>query len=132
MTPPVSTVVLTAAFRMFGPTILVARLIAAGFGLLLISIFHELVRERSGKWTALAAALLFLASPGVLVLSVSVMLERAAFAIALLAAWLLFRWGKRRHWLWLLASGAVMGVALQTKLTAGLVLPAMASELVLI
>src|SRR2546422_717432 len=68
--PPVSTVILTAAFKLWGPSILTARLVAAGFGLLLIGVFHELVRERSGKWTALIATFLFLTAPSVLLLSV--------------------------------------------------------------
>src|SRR6266498_2727246 len=63
--PPVSTMILKTAFDWFGPSILTARLVAAGFGLLLLGVFHELVRSRSGKWTALLATFLLLAAPGV-------------------------------------------------------------------
>ena len=127
--PPVSTVLLAAAFKAWGPSILTARLVAAGFGLVLFSAFHELVRQRSGQWTALLATFFLLASPSVLPLSVSVMLEVPAIGTGLVSAWLLFQWGRHRHWGWLLASGGVMGVALQIKLTAVLVAPAMLLEL---
>jgi len=127
--PPVSTMILRKAFELWGPSIFIARLVAAGFGLVLLAAFHELVRKRSGHWTAMLATFFLLASPGVLILCVSVMLEVPAFATALVSAWLLFEWGKRRHWVWLVASGAVMALALQIKLTAALILPAIMIEL---
>ena len=101
--PPLYTVLQTAMFRLFGPTMLVARLIAAGFGLLMIVAFYELVRMRSkpsepekrekhassppalstkagegvghagGNPHAVIATLLFLCAPSVLLLSVSTM-----------------------------------------------------------
>jgi len=129
--PPILTILLTCAFRIWGPTILVARLVAAGFGLVLFVGFFQLVRQRSGIWTALLATFLLLASPVVLRLSASVMLETPAFAIGLVSALLLFQWSRRRHWGWLLASGAVMGIALQVKLTAGLLAPAILGEIAL-
>lgn len=130
--PPVSTILLSWAFMFFGPSVLVARLVAAGFGLLLFGAFYQLVRQRSGTWSALLAVFFLAASPGVLQHSVAVMLEVPAIGTALLSAWLLFRWGRRSHWGWLWASGAVMGVALQVKLTAVVVAPAVVSELVLL
>jgi len=127
--PPVSTVLLTAAFKISGPSILTARLVAAGFGLVLIAAFHELVQQRSGQWAALLASFFLLASPGVLLLSVSVMLEVPAIGTGLVSAWLLFQWSRHWHCGWLLASAVLMGVALQIKLTAALVAPAMMVEL---
>ena len=129
--PPVSTMLLSTAFKLCGPTILTARLVAAGFGLLLVAAFHELVRRRSGPWAALLATFLLVASPGVLLLMVSVMLEAPALATALLSAWVLAGWYKRRHWAWLLASGGIMAVAMQIKLTSALVVPAVVVELFL-
>jgi Dolichyl-phosphate-mannose-protein mannosyltransferase len=129
--PPLLTVVLTWAFRMWGPTIVTARMVAAGFGVALFVVFFELVRQRSGLWAAVLAGLLLLGSPVVLQLSVSVMLETPAFVMALLSALLLFQWCKHRHTGWLLASGAAMGLALQIKLTACLVGPAMLAEITL-
>ena len=129
--PPVLTVLLTWAFKTCGPTILTARMVAAAFGLTLFVVFFELVRQRSGLWPAILATALLLTSPVVLLLSVSVMLEAPAFAMALLSALLSFQWCRRQHWGWLLASGAVMGIALQIKLTAVLVAPAMLVDIAL-
>ncbi len=129
--PPVSTVLLCAAFKTCGTSILTARLFGAAFGLLLIVSFHELIRARSGPWAALLAALFLITAPGVLLLGVSVMLEVPAFATGLLSAWLLYQWGRHRHWAWLLASGGVMAFALQIKLTAALLVPALLVELAL-
>src|SRR6266478_4831610 len=119
--PPLFTVLLASAFRTFGTSILTARLLAAAFGLLLVAVFHELVRARSGRWAALISSFLLAACPNVLLLMVSVMLEVPAFATGLLAAWLLFQYCRRGPKAWLVASGIVMGLALQIKFVAILV-----------
>ncbi len=130
--PPVFTVILTAAFRICGDSIMTARLVSVALGLMLIATFYELVRRRSGTWAAVFGTFFLVASPSVLLLSVSVMLEGPAVGTALLAALLTFQWRKSRHRLWLLASGAAMALALQIKLTAALVAPALLSELLLL
>jgi 4-amino-4-deoxy-L-arabinose transferase-like glycosyltransferase len=126
--PPLFTLLLSAAFGEFGASILVGRLVAAGFGLAFFMTFYSLVRQRSGHWPAAFAAFLLLSSPTVLELSVSVMQEVPAFAVALISAWLLVQWSERRRWPWLLASGAAMGVALEIKLTAAVLVPAMLTQ----
>lgn len=130
--PPLYTVVIATAFRMFGTSILTGRLIAVGFGLLLLAVFYELVRTRSGPWTALIAIFFLLSSPNVLLLTTSVMLEVPTFAVALLASLLLFRYLNKRKKVWALASGATMGFALQIKFAAILIVPAMMLELLLL
>jgi hypothetical protein len=130
--PPIFTVILTAAFRICGDSIMTARFVSVAFGLLLIATFYELVRRRSGTWAAVFATFFLVASPSVLLLSVSVMLETPAVGTALFSALLTFQLGKRRHWFWLLASGAAMAVALQINLTAVLVTPAVLVELLLL
>ena len=50
--------------KMFGTSMLTARLVAAAFGLLLILALHELVRDESGPWAALLAAFFLIGSPG--------------------------------------------------------------------
>jgi 4-amino-4-deoxy-L-arabinose transferase-like glycosyltransferase len=130
--PPLFTIILNAAFKLFGPNILTARLTVVAFGLLFFASFHELIRRRSGNLAALLAGFLLLASPVVLEMSVAVMQEVPTFAAALTASLLLFRWTERRGWAWLLASGAVLGVALQIKFTAAMVVPAMLCEIALV
>jgi hypothetical protein len=129
--PPVLVLLLEWAFRVFGPSILAARLIAAGSGLLMLATFYQVVKLRSGQWPALVAAFFLLASPGILELSVSVMQEVPTFALALVSVLLLLRWRERHGWRWLASSGVVMGVALGTKLTAVVAVPAMVMEMLL-
>ena len=129
--PPVLTMLLDAAFRLFGATLPVGRLLAAAFGLLLFCSFFLIVRQRGNLWMAFLAVFFLVSSPGVLMLSLSVMLEAPAFAIALLSVYCLFRWSDRQRPVWLWISGSVMGVALGTKLTAILTLPAILLEIVL-
>ena len=129
--PPLLVLWLSWAFKMWGPSLLAARLLAAGFGLVLFGTFFQLVSQRTGRRAAFLAVFFLVASPIILELSVSVMQEAPAFGTALVSALLLFRWCKRPHWGWLLASGVVMGVALGIKLTAMLVVPAMLVEIAL-
>jgi hypothetical protein len=129
--PPVFPMLLGQVFRAVGPSILAARLVTVGFALALFGALYQLVRQRSGTVAALTAVFCLLAAPGVLLLSSSVMVEVPAIGTALVSAWLLFQWSKRPHWAWLIASGALMGLALEIKLTAVMVLPAMLVEIAL-
>jgi 4-amino-4-deoxy-L-arabinose transferase-like glycosyltransferase len=123
--PPVFTMLLAAGFKAVGPSLLAARLLAAGFGLLLFGVVYSLVRERAGALAALLATFLLFTAPNIALLSCSVMLEVPAIAAGLLSGLLLFRWQKGCHYGWLLASGIVMGTAMQIKVTAVLVAPAL-------
>lgn len=127
--PPVHTMLLAECFRLWGPSILTARVLASAFGLLLFTAVYELIRRRTSTWCAVISCFLLLASPFVLSLNASVMLEVPAIGTALLSALLLFKWSEKRTWGWLIASGLVMGVALQIKLTAAVVAPAIAAEI---
>lgn len=129
--PPLFTMLLSWGFQTCGASLLVARLIAAVFGVILFAAFYWLVRRLSGDWVAALATFLLAASPAVFMLSVSVMQEVPAIGVALFAACLLSRWREQRRWAWLLGSGALMGVALGIKLTALIVAPAMFAELLL-
>jgi 4-amino-4-deoxy-L-arabinose transferase-like glycosyltransferase len=129
--PPVFTILLSAAFRLFGTTAFVARTVAAGFGLLLFLSLFRVVARRSGAWPGLLTIFLLISSPLVLRLSFSVMLEVPAFAAALTSAYFIFVWRDRRHYGWLLASGVLTGIALGIKLTAILVVPAILLEILL-
>ena len=129
--PPVLTLLLSRAFRYFAPSLPVARLLVAAFGLLLYCSLFLIVRRRGNIWMAFLAVFFLVSSPGILLLSLSVMLEVPAFAIALLSVYCLFRWTDSRRAMWLLISGSVMGIALGIKLTAILTVPAILLEIVL-
>lgn len=128
--PPLYTVLLGTLFRM-QPTIDTARALAVSFGLLLLTGCFVLVRERSGALAASLAAIALLTAPSVLELGVSVMLEVPAIATALWALWPIRRWAATRNLLWLGISGALVAIALQTKLTAAVISPALLVEIVM-
>jgi len=129
--PPLPVLILKWAFNIFGPSIFVARLIAAGFGLLLFSIFFQLVRQCTNRIMACIAVFFLLTAPIVLELSISVMPEVPAFAVGLISVFLLFQWRNKLKAGWLIASGMVMGLAFGLKLTAVLLVPALMVEIIL-
>jgi hypothetical protein len=129
--PPLHTVLLGLTFKLFGPTIHVARALAVGLGLLMFSGFFLLVRKRCGNLAAWVATVCLLMAPQALVLSVSVMLEVPAMALALCALLPLYEWTQGRRWTLLALSGGLFASALQMKLTAALTGPALAVEIML-
>jgi hypothetical protein len=130
--PPLFIIILESVFRIFGPSIFAARVIAGSFGMLMFASFYEVVRTRLSQSTALLATFFLIASPGVLQLSVCVLQEVPTFAMALLSLMLILQWRQRRHWWWLSASAIAMGLALGIKLTAALVVPALMVEILLV
>ncbi len=122
--PPAHTLLLAGLFYLTGPSPLAARLLAVGFGALLVGLLAGWLRRQTGPLAAAAGVGVFLASPMALNLSVSAMLEVPAFAVGLVAAWLLERRDRLFDPVWLIASAATLAVALQIKLTAGLLVPA--------
>ncbi|HEV2395229.1 MAG TPA: glycosyltransferase family 39 protein [Verrucomicrobiae bacterium] len=129
--PPLHTIMLGMAFRWFGPTIGVARALAVWFGLLLWAALFSLVKRHSGKVGAFTALACLIAAPQVLMLSVSVMLEAPAIAVGLCAVWAVFEWEENRHPAMLAFSGLLLAAAMQIKLTAGIVAPALALQILL-
>ena len=129
--PPLPVLILKWAFKLFGPSVFIARLIAAGFGLLLFTTFFQLVRQRTDRITAYIAVFFLLAAPIVLELSISVMPEVPAFAVGLSSVFLLFQWRDKLERGWLIASGMVMGIAFGIKLTPALLVPALVVEIIL-
>ncbi len=136
--PPLFTELVALAFRLGGTTPAVGRLVAVGIASLFLWSFYRLVRREAGPAGALAASSLLICSPHFLDLSASGMIELPAMAFALLAAETLAgardgptgeprqgwaRGSAVRPWV----SAALFAIALQMKLTAMLLLPALAS-----
>jgi hypothetical protein len=129
--PPLHTVLLGLCFKSFGATIGVARTLAVAFGLSLLAACGIVVRRRCGVLAGFLATACLLAAPQVLELSVSAMLELPAIGTALWALWPLLQWQERRRWPWLALSGGLLAAALQIKLTAAVVVPALVVEILL-
>jgi hypothetical protein len=129
--PPLFSKLLAWSMNSFGTSAVVPRTLVAGFGLLLFAALYWAAAQRSGPWCGLLAAFFLAASPGILLLSASVMQEVPTFALAMLSVPLLFQYYRTDgRWMWLVASGIVLGLALQIKFTAALVMPAILLEII--
>ena len=126
---PLLTILQGLLFKCFGAEAGVARCLALAFSALLISGLFHLVRKSFGVLAAFAATIGLLAAPHVFELSLSPMNELPAFAVGLWSLWAIRRWDQDRRRVWLVVSGLILAVALQIKLTAVIVAPALVIEL---
>lgn len=124
--PPLHTEGLALLFRLVGPSAGLGRLLTLGLAVGLVAALYGLVRRGSHRLAGVLAVVLLASASDFLKLSVSVMLELPAFALGLMAVWAWTRWADAGGRGWLVASGVLMGSALQVKFTAGLLLPAWA------
>lgn len=123
--PPLHTALLAGLFKLFGPSAFVGRLLAVAFASILVGAFYQLIRRQSGHFAAVLSVLLLVSSSLFMQLSVSVMIELPAMALALAATLALFVYFEQRRNRWLVCSGVLLGCALQTKLTAAIFFPAL-------
>ena len=117
--PPMVAWLLSGALRLLGASTVAARLpaIALQAGTTLLA--ASLARERGGERAAVAAALLLQAAP-VFSLGATLVTPDAPLAFAWTGALWAFGRAFRRGPRWLLLSGAFLGLAALSKLTAGL------------
>jgi hypothetical protein len=126
--PPLHTELLALLFRLFGPSAGVGRFLSVAFAVVLVAALYVLARRGSNRVAGLVAVGLLASASGFLELSVSVMLELPAFALGLAAVWAWSRSERGAKRGWLVLSGTLLACALQVKLTAALVLPALAAD----
>ena len=129
---PLLTILQGLLFKGFGALIGVARGLALAFGALLTAGLFHLVRKSLGVIAAFAAMISLLAAPHVFGFSISTMNEVPAFAVGLWALWAIRRWDKDGRRAWLAASGLILAVALEIKLTAIILAPALGVELAIL
>jgi len=129
--PPFHTFLLGVLFRAMGPSVYWARLLQVAFASLLVSCFYGVLHRQTDRVGAVAGVLLLVSTPPFLKLSAAVIIELPAMALAI-ASFLAWRHYVEKHrTIWLAVSACLMGVALQTKLTAVLFLPAMLTDYLL-
>ena len=127
--PPLHTWLLAAAFHLFGPTIAVGRALALAFTALACGSLVTLVARRSGTGVAALALLGLLLSRTFTRNATSVTIMLPAIALALFAVVLIQPARTRGTLRWLIAAGAVFGLALQIKFIAVVLLPLALVEL---
>jgi hypothetical protein len=130
--PPLHTALLSILFKLFGPSILAARLLTVAFAILLISSFYLVVRSQAGIAAGWAGTVLLIFSPFFMELSVSAMIVLPAMALGFFSIWCLFRHSNAASPWPLFFSGITMGLALQIKWVAALFFPALLAQLILI
>jgi hypothetical protein len=127
--PPLLPRLLGLLFSLCGPSILAARLLAVCFGFLLWCSFFYSIYKTSGPVASFTGLIILVCSPSTLELSMSIMQEGPAWAMGLTSALFVFQRSRHRHPGWIIGSGVLMAVALQLKLTAALLAPAILAEI---
>ncbi|MEM7128064.1 MAG: glycosyltransferase family 39 protein [Chloroflexota bacterium] len=121
--PPVLTILLSWWFSLWGHTVSVARWLVVLLSAGLVWSLYQAARHATSVGSATLAVLLLLFTEYYLRLSGAVMVGLPSIALAMFAILLL---QIRRQSLWgMIASGFVMGLAIQTKLMVALSIPAL-------
>ena len=129
--PPLHTLLLGLLFKACGPTLLGARVLTVCFAAVLVGTQFLMASRKTTPATGILASAFLVVSPYFLLLSVSVMLEMPAIASAWVASCIAMSWPKYGGRRFLFLSGLAMGLALQIKLTAAIVIPALVVEIAL-
>jgi 4-amino-4-deoxy-L-arabinose transferase-like glycosyltransferase len=125
--PPLLPTLLAGLFQLTGPSVEAARALVAGLSAAAL-VGVALLAGRGGGWVAGVGAMALLAlSPGFLLGARTVSPEVPALALATLAVGLAVH--AERRWGWWLAIGGVAALAALTKLSALVVVPALALPL---
>lgn len=126
--PPLHTHLLAALMGIFGAEPFTGRALALGFAAALLAVFFDLVLHRHGTGTAWLALALFAVFPHVAFQFVAVMLGLPAYALGMLSLWCWLRFLESGRLGWMALAGLALGLGLQTKLTAILVVPAIVAQ----
>ncbi len=123
--PPLFTVLLSYWFNIFGYSVFAARVLVILFSALLIWSFYQILRFYLGTIPALVSTLLIFTSWLFLRLSISVMIGIPSLSLAMLSIYLLTLYKQQRRKHFIILSGAVLAVSLQTKLFTIFLVPLM-------
>ncbi|MBD1840256.1 glycosyltransferase family 39 protein [Coleofasciculus sp. FACHB-501] len=123
--PPLFTVLLSYWFNIFGYSVFAARVLVILFSALLIWSFYQILGFSLGRIPALVATLFLVTSWLFLRLSISVMIGIPSLSLAMLSIYLITLYKQHRRRRFIILSGAVLAVSLQTKLFTVFLIPLM-------
>ncbi len=126
--PPLHTWVLSGLLAVPGAGAEVARGLSLGLATLLLGCLAWLVGRRAGFWGGVVAVVLVAGSTQVLLQCGAVMIGLPAYGLGMAAVVCGWRWRTTGRVGWAMLSGVLAGLALQTKLTAGLVIGALMAQ----
>lgn len=121
--PPLFTYLLAFTLRIFGYTVINARLLVLSLSAVLLWSASLFLRVASGRLAAIAGVCLVILLPFYNMLSVSVMIGLPALAFAMLALLALVGWHHQRKTLWLVLSAGALGMSVFMKLMNGFLAP---------
>ena len=115
--------IVSLAYRMFGVSDVLARVVAATFCTLTIVVVFAIARTLYTRRTALIAALLLAVSSYSVALARLALLDATLTFLVALAMLCLARWDRTSRPVWLYAFGACVALAIQAKIVGVLLLP---------
>ncbi|WP_017315311.1 ArnT family glycosyltransferase [Mastigocladopsis repens] len=121
--PPLFTVLLSQWFTLFGESVFAARFLVMLFSALLLWCFFQIIRRDLGILPALVATLLLFTSWLYIRLSISVMIGIPSLSLAMLSIYFLTLYKERFHNSFIILSGGLLALSLQTKLFTIILLP---------
>lgn len=126
--PPVYPLIVTLLFRVFGTSIVLARLVSVVSGLAVAALTFELGRVLYSRWHGFAAAAVVLLMPGSVLVGRNIQTDMLALALttASLVCYVHAMKGGTRERGFGTAAGVLFGLAMLTKLPSVLVLPGIA------
>ncbi|MBW4611607.1 MAG: glycosyltransferase family 39 protein [Hassallia sp. WJT32-NPBG1] len=122
---PFFTVILSQWFHLFGQSIFAARFLIILFSALLIWCFYQIINSELGKIPAFVATLILFTSGLFIRLSISVMIGIPSLSLAMLSIYFLHFYKKHYRQPFLIWSGGLLALSLQTKLFTVFLIPLM-------
>ncbi|MBD2005228.1 glycosyltransferase family 39 protein [Trichocoleus sp. FACHB-40] len=123
--PPLLTVTLSHWFSLFGYSVFAARLLILLFSALLVWSFYQIIRYSLGLIPALVATLLLLTSWLFVRLSIAVMIGIPTLSLAMLSIYFLTLYKRHSRKIFIILSGGLFALSLQTKLFTVFLIPLM-------
>ena len=130
--PPLLVLMLSLLFKIFGPSVFLARVLTLCFSTLLLWALYQIISKKQGIPSAILAIVLLVFSSYYLSMSVSVTGAIIPISFAVLALYEIQLYQESCDKKFLLLSGAFFALGLSTKLIALLFLPALIWEIALV
>ncbi|NJR74430.1 MAG: glycosyltransferase family 39 protein [Scytonema sp. CRU_2_7] len=123
--PPLFTVLLSQWFSLFGQSVFAARFLSVLFSALLLWCFYQIIRRELGIVPALVATVLLFNSWLYIRLSICVMIGLPSLSLAMLSIYFLTLYKEHFSKYFLVFSGGLLALSLQTKLFTIFLIPLM-------
>jgi 4-amino-4-deoxy-L-arabinose transferase-like glycosyltransferase len=121
--PPLHTECIALLFRLFEPSVFICRLTTALFAIVLLISVFEICKHFADKTTGYLAVWLIVSSTFFVQLGASALLEIPAVSLMVAAIAVSCKFYEAFQARWLIFSGILIGLSLQVKFTAALLLP---------